>query len=112
MPGKFKAKQFFIIIPLIALAGFIGYRVYQAVRAKSDIQQAGPGQTGGGGRGGGGGRMQTVQTGVVSSGKLSEVVQLTGSLKAKDHIDLNPRIQGRIVKIEVDTGHKVVVGSL
>jgi len=116
MPGKFKAKQYFIIIPLIALAGYIGYRIFQAVRAKSDIQQAGPGQSGGGGRGGGGGggggRMQTVQTGVVSAGKINEYVVLTGSLKAKNQIDLNPRIQGRIVKIEVDTGHSVRAGSL
>src|SRR5262245_53924531 len=105
MPGKFKAKQIFIIIPLLALAGYIGYRVFQAVRDKSELQQSGSAQSGGGGRGGsGGGRMQTVQTGVVSSGKISEVVILTGSLKAKNHIDLNPRIQGRIVNIEVDTG--------
>lgn len=112
MPGKFKAKQIFIIIPSIALLGYIGYRVFQAVRFKSDIQQSGPGQSGGGGRGGAGGRMQTVQTGVVTSGRINEYVVLTGALKAKNHIDLNPRIQGRIVKIEVDTGQAVTAGSL
>jgi RND family efflux transporter MFP subunit len=116
MPAKFKAKQLLIVIPLIALVGFIGYRVFQAVRAKSDTQQSGPGQsTGrgrGGGGGGGGGRMQVVQTGVVSTGRINEYVVLTGALKAKNHIDLNPRIQGRIVKIEVDTGHTVSAGSL
>jgi RND family efflux transporter MFP subunit len=114
MPVKLKAKQIFIFLPLIALIGFIGYRVFQAVRAKSEIQQSGPGGSGGrgGGGGGGGGRMQTVQTGVVSSGRIKEYVVLTGALKAKNLIDLNPRIQGRIVKIEVDTGHPVTAGSL
>jgi len=77
---------------LIALLGFIGYRVFQAVRVKSAIQQSGSGQSGGGGRGGGGGRMQTVQTGTVTSGRITEYVVLTGALKAKNHIDLNPRI--------------------
>ncbi len=114
MPKKFRVKHLLIVIPIIALLGFIGYRVFQAVRAKSELQQSGTGQGGGGGRGGfgGGGRAQMVQTGVVSSGKISEKVALTGSLKAKEQVDVNPKIQGRIVKINVDTGQAVARGAL
>jgi RND family efflux transporter MFP subunit len=113
MPGKLRLKHFIIIVPILALGAFIGYRVFQAVKAKSAMQQAPPGQ-GGGGRGGpgGGGRAQVVQTGAVSSGKISEKITLTGSLKAKEQVDVNPKIQGRIVRILVDTGQAVSRGAL
>ncbi len=113
--NKLQVKHLFIVLPLIALAGFIGYRVFQAVKAKSEMQQGGGGQGGGrgpGGPGGGGGRAQQVQTGVVSTGRVSEKISLTGSLKPKESVDINPKIQGRIIKITVDTGLQVARGAL
>jgi RND family efflux transporter MFP subunit len=110
-----------MILPIFALLGFTGYRVFKAVRAKSEMQRSSPDQAGRGGGGGGGvgtggggggSRAQMVQTGVVSNGKISERVSLTGSLKAKEQVDVNPRIQGRIVKINVDTGQSVARGAL
>jgi RND family efflux transporter MFP subunit len=119
---KLRFKHLFIILPIIALAGFIGYRVFQAVKAKSEIQQGGgPGMGPGGGGGGGGrggpgggpgGRAQVVQTGAVTSGRVSEKISLTGALKAKEQVDVNAKIQGRITRIAVDTGQAVARGAL
>lgn len=111
MAMKLRVKHLFILLPILALAGFIGYRVLEAVRAKSEMQQPGmPGR--GGGPGGGGGRMQNVQTGTVSSGKISEKVTLTGSLKAKERVDVTAKIPGRIIKLNADTGQAVARGAL
>jgi RND family efflux transporter MFP subunit len=121
MSGRLRVKHLLMILPIFALLGFTGYRVFKAVRAKSEMQRSSPDQAGRGGGGGGGvgtggggggSRAQIVQTGVVSNGKISERVSLTGSLKAKEQVDVNPRIQGRIVKINVDTGQSVARGAL
>ncbi len=109
MPKKRAIKYLLIALPLIALAGLIGFRVFEAV--KSEEQQTGG--AGGGGRGGpGGGRVQTVQTDVISMGKISERATLTGSLRPKEQVDISPNIAGRLVNILVDTGHPVAKGAL
>ncbi len=71
----------------------------------------GPGGAGGQG-GAGGGRAQAVQTSVVASGKVSEKIMLTGSLKAKEQVDVTPKIPGRITKLTVDVGQQVKRGAL
>jgi RND family efflux transporter MFP subunit len=111
MPRKRAIKYLFVALPLIALVGWIGFRVFQAV--KSGGQPAVAGQAGGGGRGGpGGARVQPVQTDVVSSGKVSEKVTLTGALQAKERVDVSPKIAGRVTRILVDTGQPVARGAL
>jgi HlyD family secretion protein len=110
MPKKRAIKYLLIALPLIALAGLIGLRVYQAVKSKDQENSAGPG---GGGRGGpGGGRIQTVQTGVISTGQISETISITGPLRAKEQVDISARIAGRLVSILVDTGHPVTKGAM
>jgi RND family efflux transporter MFP subunit len=110
MPKKRVIKYLLIALPLIALAGLIGFRVFQAVRSKNQETTAGPG---GGGRGvPGGWRVQTVHTDVLSTGQISEKVSLTGSLRAKEQVDVSPKIAGRLVSILVDTGHPVTQGAL
>lgn len=113
MAIKFRAKYLLIFLPLLALAGFTGYRVKQAMQAKAELQQsAGPGGRGGPGGGGGGARAQNVQTGVVASGQVSEKITLTGSLKPKEQVDVSPKIPGRILKLNVDVGQPVLRGAL
>jgi len=107
MAMKLRVKHLFIFLPLLALAGFVGYRVLEAVRAKSEIKQGGPG-----GGGPGGPRTQNVQTGKVTTGTVSEKVTLTGSLKAKEQVDVTAKIPGRIIKLNVDTGQAVSRGAL
>ncbi len=110
MPKKRTVKYLLIALSLITLAGLIGFRVFQAVKSKN---QQGAARAGQGGQGGvGGARVQTVQTGVVSTGLLSEKVSLTGSLRAKEQVDISPKIAGRLVNILVDTGHSISKGAL
>jgi len=113
MPKKRAIKYLLIALPLLALAGLIGYRVFQAVKSKDQQASAGAGGAGRGGPGGpGGARVQTVQTDVVSTGMLSERAALTGSLRAKEQVDVSPKIAGRLVSVMVDTGHSVARGAL
>jgi RND family efflux transporter MFP subunit len=132
-------KHLLWVLPLLGLLGFVGYRVREKVRANAELQQGGaPGQGGPGGQaqggqgqgrpggqggqgggpggggpgGGGGGRAQVVQTDKVASGKIAEKIQLTGALKAKDQVDVMPRIGGRITKLTLDVGQQVKRGAL
>ena len=107
MSRKISAKHLLLILPLLALAALIGYKVFQAVKAKSEMHQSPSSRPGGGGA-----RTQNVQTGVVSTGTVSEKIALTGSLQAKESVDVMPRVQGRILNINVDTGQAVAKGAL
>ena len=109
MPKKRAIKYLLIALPLLALAGLIGFRVFQAVKSKDQQSAGGPG----GGRGGpGGARVQTVQTDVISTGQISQKIALTGSLRAKEQVDVSPKVAGRLVSVLVDTGHPVAKGAL
>jgi RND family efflux transporter MFP subunit len=122
MLKKFRLKHVLILLPILGLLGFTGYKVRQAIQAKAALQSgagATPGAAGiarggpgGGAPGGGGGRAQQVQTDVVSSGRISEKIALTGSLKAKESVDVNPKIAGRLIKIGVEVGQPIARGAL
>lgn len=109
MPKKLSLKHLLWLLPVLALVGFTGFRVYQTMKSKAE-----PAAAGGGGRGGpgGGARAQQVQTDKVSTGTISEKITLTGTLKAKQQVDVNPQIAGRITQILVDTGQPVARGTL
>ncbi len=112
MAKKFNFKHLLIILLFLGLFGFTGFKVYKTIKEKNEV--AGAAGAAGGGRGGpaGAGRVQQVQTGQITSGKISEKVSLTGSLKPKEQVDVNPRIAGRITQIHVDVGHPVTRGAL
>ena len=104
--------------PLLGLLGYTGYRVYQEM-TKSEAPAGpggagGPGGPGGARRGGpgGGGRAVQVQTGVAAMGRISESITLTGSLRAKESVDVSPRVAGRLTQLLVDTGQVVAKGAL
>ncbi|MFN0107775.1 MAG: efflux RND transporter periplasmic adaptor subunit [Blastocatellia bacterium] len=116
MATKFKFKHLLIILFFLGLFGFTGYKVYKTIKAKNELAAAptAGGAPGGGGRpgGGGGGRTQQVQTAQITSGKISEKIALTGSLKPKERVDVNSRIAGRVTQIKVDVGQVVARGAL
>ncbi|MBL8191913.1 MAG: efflux RND transporter periplasmic adaptor subunit [Acidobacteria bacterium] len=116
MATKFKFKHFLILFIFLGLAGLTGFKVYKTIKAKNEAA-ATPGAPGGaaggrGGPGGGAGRVQQVQTGLITSGKISEMVSLTGSLRPKQQVDVTSRIAGRITQINVDVGQAVGRGTL
>jgi RND family efflux transporter MFP subunit len=101
MLKKLRVKHLVIILFLTALVAALGFRVFQAVESEAESE-----------RGGSGPRAQTVQTGVATRGAMNDKVTLTGPLKAKDHVDVTPKLTGRIVQIKVDTGQAVPRGAL
>lgn len=114
MLKKFRFKYLLILLPVLSLLGFTGFKVYQAMKAKAALQTGagGPGAGGRGGPGGGGGRAQQVQTEAVISGTISEQITLTGALKPKNQVDVNPKIPGRLIRLTIDTGQAVARGAL
>jgi len=101
MLKKLKIKHLVIILFLTALIAALGFRVFQAVESEAESE-----------RGGSGPRAQTVQTGVAMRGAMNDKVTLTGPLKAKDQVDVTPKLTGRVVQIKVDTGQAVRSGAL
>ncbi len=114
MRKKFRFKYLLILLPVLSLLGFTGFKVYQAMKAKAALQTGagGPGAGARGGPGGGGGRAQQVQTDVVISGTINEQITLTGALKPKNQVDVNPKISGRLIRLTIDTGQAVARGAL
>ncbi|HWP43288.1 MAG TPA: efflux RND transporter periplasmic adaptor subunit, partial [Blastocatellia bacterium] len=47
-----------------------------------------------------------------SPGALHEKITLTGSLRAKEQVDVTPKLTGRVLQIRVDTGQPVARGAL
>jgi len=101
MLKKLQTKHLVIIAVLTLLGVLLGFRIFQAV--KSEAQPA---------RGGAGDRVQTVQTANAERGTIGEKIILTGSLKAKDQVDVTPKATGRVTQIKVDTGQNVARGAL
>ena len=116
MALKKSIVRLLILAPFLALLGYTGYRVYQEMN-KSQAPAGGaggPGGAGGARRGGpgGGGRAVQVQTGLAAMGKISESITLTGALRAKESVDVSPRVAGRLTQLLVDTGQVVEKGML
>jgi HlyD family secretion protein len=116
MALKKSIVRLLMIAPVVALLGYTGFRVYQEM-TKTEVPgtSGGAGAPGGGGRrggAGGGGRAAQVQTGVAAMGQIAETISLTGSLRAKEAVDVSPRIAGRLTQLLVDTGQVVEKGAL
>ena len=45
-------------------------------------------------------------------GRISESITLTGSLRAKESVDVSPRVAGRLTQLLADTGQVVAKGAL
>lgn len=89
---------------LVALGGLLAFRLYGALW----------GSGGGPARGGpgGGGRAQPVEVAQAERTELSENVSLVGSLRAKEQVDVAPKVGGRLVELRVDLGDSVRAGQL
>ncbi|HXG64899.1 MAG TPA: efflux RND transporter periplasmic adaptor subunit [Blastocatellia bacterium] len=102
MLKKLRTKHLVLTIFLLALAGLLGFRIFQAVKSEAQpMRGGGPGM-----------RMQTVQAAAVTRGSIGEKVTLTGSLQPKEQVDVSPKMSGRIVQMRVDTGQPVARGAL
>jgi RND family efflux transporter MFP subunit len=116
-------KRVLTLVILLGLGSFVGYRIWQAYENKAKASNA-PRQSGGGGggrggfgRGGGGGgisagRVVTVSVTKAQSGSVREEIEITGSLKPKEQVDVSAQVTGRVKALTLQIGDFVKRGAL
>ncbi|MCL4844740.1 MAG: efflux RND transporter periplasmic adaptor subunit [Bryobacteraceae bacterium] len=102
-------KRLLVIIVVIGVAGFIGYRVWDAYQAKQVADGKGTKGKGSGKKG-----AQVVSVGVaqVRQGQVREEIAITGSLRPKEQVDVTAKVTGRVELIRLNVGDRVKVGDL
>ncbi len=108
-------KKLIIAVVFLAMVGLVGYRAYEAYKAKADGPAPGKG-AGGPGKGGGAGlaamRVPLVDTASAAEGYLEDEVLLIGSLRPFAEVQVMSKIAGRVEKVLVDVGDSVKQGQL
>jgi RND family efflux transporter MFP subunit len=98
-----------LLIAGVALLGLLGIRLYNELGGTGE-EGAGPGANGPGGRAGS--RGQLVEVAAPERATLTERVSLVGSLRAKQRVDITPKVGGRLVEVLVDRGDRVRAGQI
>lgn len=103
-------KRLIVIIVVLGMGGFVGYRAWDAYQAKQEADGKGKGKAAG--KKGGG--MQVVSVGVAEArqGQVREEIQITGALRPKEQVDVTAKVTGRVENIRVNIGDKVRRGDL
>jgi RND family efflux transporter MFP subunit len=103
-------KRFIVIIVVLGMAGFIGYRAWDAYEAKQEADGKGKGKAAG--KKGAG--VQVVSVGVAEArqGQVREEIQITGALRPKEQVDVTAKVTGRVENIRLNIGDKVQRGDL
>jgi len=101
---QFKVTRKRVVVGVLAALGaLLGFRLYGALW----------GGGGGDARGGPpGGRAQAVEVAPAERTELSENISLVGSLRAKQQVDVAPKVGGRLTELRVDLGDSVRTGQL
>lgn len=97
-------KRWILVGAGVLLAALFAYRLYQQVPA------AGAGAAGF--RDGPGASARTVRAGVAEIGPIAQTVNLVGSLRPQERVEVTPKVTGRIVEVAVDLGDSVSTGQL
>ena len=102
-----KLKTVITILLLTALTGFVGWRVWQAYEKKEAAEKSGP-------RKGGqaAGRVISVTVAQARKGAVRHEIEITGSLKPKEQVDVTSKVTGRVEKINVQVGDFVKRGQI
>ena len=86
-----QSNKYLVLVAALVLAGsYGGYKYYQSTQIAA----------------------QTVKTGRVTRGDLTETVSATGSLTALDNVDISSKITGRIVEVLVKENQHVNAGDV
>lgn len=87
-----KKYSSWIILLVVVIAAFGGYKYYQGKQASKTAA--------------------TVKTGTVEQGDIRSTISATGSLSAVDNVDINSKITGRIVEVYVVENQHVEAGQI
>lgn len=93
------------LFALVAAASFAGYRVWQAYEKKTTAASAGMTKAGAG-------RVITVSTAQARTMPVREHIEITGSLKPKEQVDVTSKVTGRVQRITVQVGDLVRRGQV
>jgi RND family efflux transporter MFP subunit len=117
------SKRVLTLLILLGVGSFAGYRIWQAYENKAKASNT-PGQGGGGGggrafgsRGGGrgglgAGRIVTVSVTKAQSGSVREEIEITGSLRPEEQVDVSAQVTGRVKALTLQIGDFVQRGAL
>jgi RND family efflux transporter MFP subunit len=105
MPKRLKT---FVILALALLAfSFAGYRVWLAYEKKTAAATA-PKSRGAGG----GGRVISVSTAQARTVPMREQIEITGSLRPKEQVDVTSKVTGRVERLTIQVGDQVRRGQV
>ncbi|MBQ6473060.1 MAG: efflux RND transporter periplasmic adaptor subunit [Victivallales bacterium] len=96
-----KAKSLLTILSVLAILGGSGYG-YRVVQAKREAAQKA--------RAGKRDMAITVQTGKVGRDRIDEILTFNGDIQPMHSVDLQPKISGRLLALELDDGTPVSEG--
>jgi RND family efflux transporter MFP subunit len=101
------AKKILILLSLAGFFVFAGFRVWEAYKIKQAADAAKPAA-----RGAGPARVVSVSVTQAREGSVRDEIQITGSLKPKESVDVTSKITGRVEKLTVQVGDYVKRGDL
>lgn len=105
-----KKSKFALTVVLLALvAGFTGWRIWQAYEKKEAAEKSAPGARGGRAAAG---RVIGVSVTRARTGSVRQEIEITGSLKPKEQVDVTSKVTGRVVKINVQVGDFIKQGQI
>jgi RND family efflux transporter MFP subunit len=103
MHRRFKALL--LLFSLAAALSFAGYRVWQAYEKKAASASASRPK-------GGGARVISVSTAQARTVPVREHIEITGSLKPKEQVDVTSKVTGRVERLTVQVGDLVRRGQV
>lgn len=102
-------KRFIVIIVVLGMAGFVGYRAWDAYEAKQEADGKGKGK---GAAKKGAGQVVSVGVAEARQGQVREEIQITGALRPKEQVDVTAKVTGRVENVRVNIGDRVRRGDL
>lgn len=96
-------RRWFWVVATV-LGGLLAFRLYQALAEGESKPGAGGGR--------GMSKAQLVEAATPERKTIVERVSLVGSLRAKQRVEVTPKVSGRLVEVRVDRGDRVRAGQV
>ena len=103
-------RKVLVLLVITAAVAFTGWRVWQAYEKKSAA--TGQPTAKGSAKGGGGARLISVGVARARAGAIKDDIEITGSLKPKEQVDVTSKVTGRVQTLTVQVGDFVKRGQV